>query len=191
MGHVLGLIHTHRFWDWQTKCFKEAIDRNRTWPFFNFCIGSKIRTRRVCESTGDALSDTQADPRLLNNFSCDYTLGQTDLWGDSYENPPNGPAERPDTRNIMSYQGLDICVDHFSRLQIAVMLWTLKRKKEILDYTYWQDTRFRFDDFEPDNEALTARTIFLNEIQEHNFHQQYNQVGNTTPIITQCDIDWV
>lgn len=71
------------------------------------------------------------------------------------------------------------------------MLWNLQRKKANIDYQYWQDTRFRFDDFEPDNNSEMPRLIFLNEIQEHNFHQDYEQVQNAVPVIIQCDEDWV
>lgn len=89
MGHVFGLVHTHRFWDWQSKCFKEAIYRNRTWPIPFYCGITRIG--KVSESTGDGLRDTPADPRLIHNFSCDFALlGQTDPWGDHYETPPVG-----------------------------------------------------------------------------------------------------
>ncbi len=195
MGHALGLIHTHIFWDWQIKCFRECVSRTRTWPLLNLCIGNRIRSKRVCESTGDGLSDTQADPRLLSNFSCNYTaqggLWATDLWGDSYSNPPNGPQEIPNTRNVMSYQGLNSCVDQFSRLQIAVMLYNLY----ILNGTNgaaWRNPIHTFDSYEPDNEPLTARNINIGETQERNFHQQFNiLLGNPIPLITQCDVDWV
>lgn len=84
MGHVLGLVHTHLYSAWGIKCFTESISRTRTWPTFNLCVINRIISKRVCESTGDALSDTQADPDLLNNFGCNYNLGGTDPWGDSY-----------------------------------------------------------------------------------------------------------
>jgi len=198
IGHLVGLIHTHIFWDWQIKCFKESVSRTRTWPTFNLCISNRIISKRVCESTGDGLSDTQADPRLLSNFSCNYTGGGSDLWGDSYANPPNGPQESPNTHNVMSYQGLDGCVDQFSRLQIGVMLYNLYIFNSA-NGAVWRNPIHTFDDFEPDNNqemtnpiALKNRNISINEIQERNFHQQYNTLpGVPVPVITQCDVDWV
>lgn len=184
IGHVLGLVHTHLFSAWHWRCFTECVSRTRTWPFFNLCPTAN-RFKKVCESTGDALNDTPADPNLINNNSCAYTLGGTDPWGDAY--PSNG-SEMPETANIMSYNADDNCINHFSRLQIAVMLRTIKWSKP--DYNYWKDTRYTFDSYEPDNSYEIARSIVLNEIQEHNFHQQYNNNGGI-PNTTQCDVDWV
>lgn len=184
IGHVLGLLHTHLFSNWHWKCLTESVSRTRTWPFFNLCP-TAIRTKKVCESTGDALSDTPADPNLTGNFSCFYTLGGSDPWGDSY---PSSGADAPETANIMSYNTNDNCINHFSRLQIAVMLRTLKWSK--IDNGYWKDSKYTFDSYEPDNSADIARPIILNEIQEHNFNQQYNNNGGI-PNTTQCDVDWV
>lgn len=183
IGHVLGLVHTHMYSSWNFKCFTESVSRTRTWPFFNLCFTNRFK--KVCESTGDALSDTPADPNLTNNNSCSYTLGGTDPWGDSY---PSSGSEMPETANIMSYNADDNCINHFSRLQIAVMLRTLKWSKP--DYTYWKDTRYTFDSYEPDNSSEIARPILFNEVQEHNFHQQYNNNGGI-PSTNECDIDWI
>lgn len=192
VGHLLGLIHTHIFWDWQIKCFKECVSRTRTWPTFNLCFGNRIRSKRVCESTGDGLSDTQADPRLLSNFTCNYTEVGSDLWGDSYTNPPNGPQESPNTHNVMSYQGLDACVDQFSRLQTGVMLYNLHVSNGA-NGAVWRNPIYTFDDFEPDNNADMAanRNITINQVQERNFHQQWNRIGVPVGYTTQCDVDWV
>ena len=188
VGHVLGLVHTHLYSTWGIKCFTESISRTRTWPTFNLCVFNRIISGRVCESTGDALSDTQADPDLLNNFGCNYNLDGTDPWGDSYTNPPNGLQERPNTANIMSYAN-DFCQTQFSRLQVGVMLWTLYFKKTN-NLGGWANPISTFDDFEPDNEAITARNIQINELQERNFHQQWNRIGGYG-YTTQCDVDWV
>lgn len=95
VGHYFELDHTHQYSD-KGKCRKEPIDRTRTFPFFQFCPFARTpQSNIICESTGDALSDTQADPDLISNFSCDYLLGGNDLWGDSYTNPPHGISERP------------------------------------------------------------------------------------------------
>lgn len=188
IGHLLGLIHTHIFYDWQVKCFREAIDRNRTWSTFNLCIPNRLVSNRVCESTGDALRDTPADPKLSSNERCSYDLGGNDLWGDSYTSPPVGSSS-PDPSNIMSYNSNDDCQTHFSRLQIAVMLSTLL-KGNLIDVANWSNQQSTFDSFEPDNEPLQYRNISVGEVQERNFHQQYNRV-NGVPFVTQCDVDWV
>jgi hypothetical protein len=198
IGHLLGLIHTHIFWDWQLKCFRECVSRTRTWPLLNLCIPNRLISlisKRVCESTGDALRDTQADPNLINNNTCAYTpqggLWATDLWGDSYDNPPNGPQERPSTANVMSYQGLNQCVNNFSRLQIGVMLYHLLVQNPVNGLA-WSNKIHTFDVFEPDNEPVLARNINVGIVQERNFHQQLNSTPLIyAPFISQCDVDWV
>ena len=185
VGHYFELDHTHQYFD-KGKCRREAIDRNRTYPFFNFCF-TGLFSNKICESTGDGLSDTQADPNLSNNNSCNYLLGGNDLWGDSYSNPPHGVSERPNTQNIMSYNGTRTCIDIFSRLQIAVMLHSIYRGKSINNRDAWKDLRAEYDDYEMDNFSQTARPIIINEIEEHNFNQQY--YGDD--IWGQCDVDWV
>lgn len=187
IGHVLGLVHTHMYAHFPIarRCFVECVSRNRSWPFTSLCFAPRFK--KVCESTGDALKDTPADPDLSLNNSCGYTLGGSDPWGDSY---PAGGSEMPETANIMSYNGDDNCVGHFSRLQIAVMLRTLKHGKIRIDVDHWKDNRYTFDSYEPDNSADVARSIVLNEVQEHNFHQQYEYSG-LIPNTIQCDVDWV
>jgi Secretion system C-terminal sorting domain len=167
------------------------VSRTRTWPTFNLCIPNRLISKIVCESTGDGLRDTQADKNLVLNNSCTYnSLFGNDNWGDSYDNPPI-ITNRPDITNIMSYNSATNCVDHFSRLQIAVMLHTLYFKKRN-DVGGWTNGISTFDNFEPDDNSISARNIALNEVQERNFHQQYNRLsGNIIPFFTQCDVDWV
>ncbi len=87
----------------------------------------------------------------------------------------------------MSYNGDRTCIDVFSRLQIAVMLYSIYRGKSSNNRSAWSDLRAEFDNYEMDNFSETARPILLNEIQERNFNQQYNGDG----IWGQCDVDWV
>jgi len=190
MGHIFGLVHTHLHSALNIRCFTESVSRTRDWAFFNLCF--KSRKRKVCESTGDALRDTNADPNLSDNDSCDYIRGKHDPWGDSYQNPPNGLQERPDPSNIMSYNQREDCINRFSRLQIAVMLRTIIWEKALVDQQHWRDARYTFDSFEPDNNGEMSRLIGLNETQERNFHQQYNRdAAGFFPNTTQCDLDWV
>jgi len=189
IGHLLGLSHTHQYSALDFKCLTECVSRTRTWPTLNLCP-TRLISNRVCEATGDGLRDTQADDNLLHNNSCNYNVNfGNDPWGDSYDNPPAGLQDRPDVHNIMSYNSATNCVDQFSRLQIGVMLWTLYFKKPN-NFSGWANPISTFDNYEPDNDAITARNIQLNEIQERNFHQQWNRVG-PLGYTTQCDVDWV
>jgi hypothetical protein len=195
IGHVLGLQHTHQYSAWNWKCLTECVSRTRTWPTFNLCP-TRLRSNRVCEATGDGLRDTQADDNLVANNSCFYTVNfGNDEWGDSYDNPPAGLQDRPNINNIMSYNSATNCVEQISRLQIGVMLYNLYVFKGA-NGAAWRNPIHTFDDFEPDNNAEMTlninRNISVNNIQERNFHQQFNTLpGVPVPVITQCDIDWV
>ena len=189
IGHVLGLQHTHQYSSWNWKCLTECVSRTRTWPAFNLCP-TRLISNRVCEATGDGLRDTQADDNLISNRECFYNVNfGNDEWGDSYDNPPAGLQERPNVNNIMSYNSATNCVEQISRLQIAVMLWTLYFKKTN-NISGWANPISTFDNFEPDNEPITARNIQVNQVQERNFHQQWNRAGGYG-YTTQCDVDWV
>lgn len=190
VGHYFELDHTQQFSN-RGKCLKEAISRTRTWPTFNFCW-TRLFSQNICEATGDFLKDTPADPDLNTNNSCSFLItGKTDPWGDQYETPPSGSSQ-PDTRNLMSYNGLRSCRGGFSRLQIAVMLYSIVRGKSKGNETAWKDTKSIYDDYEPDNTSLTARNITKGEIQDRNFHQQYNKPSSGVPgTWSNCDIDWV
>jgi hypothetical protein len=96
---------------------------------------------------------------------------------------------QPDTRNILSYNGLRGCRDVFSRLQIAVLLHSIERGKSKNNRNAWKDAKAEYDEYEMDNFSVAARNISLGEIQERNFHQQYEETGTT--VWSQCDIDWV
>lgn len=192
VGYYLELDHTHQY-STRGKCRKEAIDRNRTWPLIQFCIfGGGHTGQKICEMTGDFLRDTPADHDLNSNFSCSYILtGATDPWGDHYDFPPAGSLS-PDTRNILSYNGLRGCRNVFTRLQIAVMLHSIERGKSSNNRDEWKDLKAEFDEYESDNTAITARLILPDEKQERNFHQQIQSedlAGH--PIWGQCDVDWV
>lgn len=190
VGHYFELEHTHNFED-KGRCRQEAIDRNRTWPTWNFCFGKRLKSDRICESTGDALSDTPADPDLSNNNNCVFNAGanyngRTDFWGDSYVTPPAG-SPVPSTVNLLNYNGNRGCRNNFTRQQIAVMLHSIYNGKNKIYKSSWQESRGEYDIFEMDNFQLTASQINFGIQQEHNFHQQYNGSGNWS----QCDVDWV
>jgi hypothetical protein len=92
MGHFFSLLHTHG--PSNSKLTKELVD------------GSN------CDTDGDLICDTPADPQLSNtnvDTNCNYTGSQTDA---------NGTVFTPDTSNLMSYSRSS-CKTHFSPQQLA------------------------------------------------------------------------
>ncbi|GAA3613378.1 T9SS type A sorting domain-containing protein [Flavivirga amylovorans] len=102
LGHFFSLTHTHG--PDNTKMTSELVD------------GSN------CDTDGDGICDTPADPMLsyntINNF-CEFTGIETDA---------NGHTFNPDTGNIMSYSR-KLCRNHFTDQQLARM------------YAYYQTTK--------------------------------------------------
>ena len=92
MGHFFSLMHTHG--PSNTKLTTELVD------------GSN------CDTDGDGICDTPADPKLssntIDNF-CGYTGKTKDANGDPFN---------PDTGNIMSYSR-KACRNHFTEQQFA------------------------------------------------------------------------
>ncbi|MEP5612553.1 MAG: zinc-dependent metalloprotease [Cyclobacteriaceae bacterium] len=93
LGHFFALYHTHG-----------KVNNGTT---------DELVSRENCESAGDDLCDTPADPQLSNlvNSSCQYTGGAQDSNGDFYT---------PDVENFMSYS-LSQCRDSFTDGQIKRM----------------------------------------------------------------------
>ena len=94
MGHFFSLLHTH------------GPD--------NDVLTTELVDGSNCDTNGDGICDTPADPKLsnenVNNF-CEYIGSETDALGQTF---------KPDTRNIMSY-ALKACRSHFSEQQLARM----------------------------------------------------------------------
>lgn len=180
MGHYLGLDHTQQYYE-NGRCRREPIDRTRTYALISGCkpFGSRI----MCESTGDALRDTPADPNLSGNGSCSYTLGGNDHFGDSYASPPSG-SQQPATNNIMSYN-LQTCRNTFTRLQVAVMLKNALTNGLISPGSEWLNATSLFDLYEPDNRFQDADTIPYCGSQGRNFHAQFGLSPTQS-----CGDDW-
>lgn len=105
MGHFFSLIHTHG-------------------PK-NGVLTTELVDGSNCETAGDGICDTPADPQLseknVNNF-CAYTGTETDA---------NGQAFNPNTKNIMSYSRKG-CRTHFTPQQMARIYAFYKTTKNYL-----------------------------------------------------------
>lgn len=197
IGHLFGLEHTHSFSNYSNipalrNCLVEPIDRNRQYADFTFCHGSlPFQNTKMSEVTGDALSDTPADPKLsvaanlrINFSSCIWIdTNLTDHFGDAYGNPPVG-SSKPDPKNIMSYSYTK-CTDLFSYGQVGVMVHSIEKNLKIVKLR-WKSGRSLFDTFEPDNTYLTSDEIPTNENQERTFHFEDDNIPGST-----CDVDWL
>ncbi|GAA4955445.1 hypothetical protein GCM10023314_31480 [Algibacter agarivorans] len=94
LGHFFSLLHTHG--PDNDKLTTELVD------------GSN------CDTDGDSICDTPADPKLTNSKIddlCNYMGTQTDANGDLFQ---------PDTSNMMSYSDKN-CRTQFSQQQLARM----------------------------------------------------------------------
>ena len=94
LGHFFSLLHTH------------GADNNKK--------TSELVDGSNCDTDGDGICDTSADPRLKSstvNSSCNYLGTDTDANGDTYT---------PDTNNMMSYSRKE-CRNYFSEQQLARM----------------------------------------------------------------------
>lgn len=105
MGHFFALSHTHGNTNGQLT--DELVD------------GSN------CETEGDFLCDTPADPQLSNskvNSSCIYTANEFDA---------NGQIFTPNTRNIMSYSRTS-CRNEISPQQYARIYGTYQASRSVM-----------------------------------------------------------
>jgi hypothetical protein len=91
LGHFYGLYHTHEV-----------------------SFGAELASQLNCETAGDLICDTPADPLLsaFNVSGCRYIGDEVDAEGDSY---------RPDTRNLMSYSP-PRCSNQFTWNQLLRMM---------------------------------------------------------------------
>ena len=113
LGHYFGLLDTH-----ETIYGKELVDQSN------------------CETAGDKICDTPADPNLAtlpNVKSCVYTGNAIDENGDKYA---------PDYQNIMSYAP-DRCRSHFTQGQAH------RLRAHLLNYRSYLKRHARFDEQQP------------------------------------------
>jgi len=123
LGHYFGLHHTH-----QTYFGEELVD------------GSN------CETAGDLICDTPADPNLLTNWSCVYEGTLAD---------ENGALYQPDMTNHMSYSR------HFCRSSFTEQQFTLMN--------YHARTSYQFTNFCEGTDDLQDAYSYIapNPIQDH------------------------
>lgn len=122
VGHEFSLAHTHH-----TQFGVELVD------------GSN------CETAGDLICDTPADPNRIDlcNTNCIWRGTYEDENGyDIYLLDANGDKYNPDVNNIMSYYGTFGCRRHFSYQQSLVMHHRIAEK--ITAYGY-QTPKMHFE----------------------------------------------
>ena len=169
IGHYFGLLHTFVFND--VLCFREPVSRGLKWSACPPLILSKR-----CVFTGDLLCDTDADPNMTENgnytSNCTWSWNGTDAYGDTYH---------PNLDNYMAYNnGQDACRSDFTSGQKKWMVVWAFTQKDAVQKGWLPSNNDQFDIYEPDNEAIAARTILPGETQEHTFHKK----GRT-------DVDWL
>ena len=105
VGHYFNLLHTHT----------GSSDQDGDGVIDG--LNAEYVDGTECESRGDDLCDTSADPNLGDfvNSQCEYTGDYIDGHGDLYN---------PDTANLMSYSD-KICRDDFSLEQENIIIYTL------------------------------------------------------------------
>ncbi|MCB0665405.1 MAG: zinc-dependent metalloprotease, partial [Saprospiraceae bacterium] len=139
IGHFFGLLHTHET-----------------------ALGVELVNGDNCESAGDLLCDTPADPNLaftgLNG--CSYTAPFTD---------PNGDLYRPDPSNIMSYAPAT-CRRKFTGEQITTM-------------QFWYDTELSYlvsncDQFPDYAINSMEEQLTISSGQQINLSVAFEQFGN-------------
>ncbi|MEM7106455.1 MAG: M43 family zinc metalloprotease [Bacteroidota bacterium] len=103
-GHFFSLYHTHG--NRQMRTAKELVTRHED--------------LRNCETAGDGLCDTPADPGLINKVdrSCKYIGSERDAMGFRY---------RPDPTNIMAYSPTqcrdDLTQEQYNRINYMAHHW--------------------------------------------------------------------
>ncbi len=156
VGHYFGLDHLHNDYH-KGKLKQEAVSRTRKHP-------GLFKSGAICEYNGDGLCDTPAEPKLSNytDEKCNYIGGvKKDKWGDLY---------KPSTNNIMSYTSNRECRNHFTKGQIAIMLYTAQHSKYA---KYWQASKHvenSFDAQEPNKSKEMAAELKVNAPYENTFH---------------------
>jgi len=100
LGHFFGLVHTHEN------------------------PGTELVDRTNCETAGDLLCDTEADPNINSqvNSNCQYIYGTTDS---------NGHYYTPPIFNFMSLSD-NSCRSEFSPMQWRIIVETLKTTRSNL-----------------------------------------------------------
>ncbi len=159
VGHYFGLLHPHRHYN-KGKSSQEPVSRTRT-------ASNDGKGTPLCETRGDLLKDTPAEPKLtfLVNNDCEF-IGNAlkDEWGDNYQS---------DVRNIMSYPTHYTCRDSFTLSQKGVMLYSASVNKFA---KYWNtedliNHKYFFDANEPNDYFEMASPIKISVVQGFNFHK--------------------
>lgn len=151
MGHIFSLVHTHG--PWNSKLTTELVD------------GSN------CDTDGDGICDTPADPRLSSqnvNSNCEYIGNQTDS---------NGDVFNPDTGNIMSYSR-KACRGYFTPQQLSRMYAFFQVEKN--DFIQTEKGIELNEDYSASND-LNIVSIYPNPVRNSKIYlkdaQGFNEIG--------------
>lgn len=128
VGHFFSLMHTH------------GTDNNQ--------LTTELVNGSNCDTDGDMICDTPADPKLATdcvNGDCEYTGNLKDA---------NGEVFRPDTKNIMSYSRSS-CKSHFSEQQLARIYAFYKSARQYLSCPS-ANVNFTADNFQECGNELTV-----------------------------------
>lgn len=115
IGHYFSLFHTHQGYRGPDP---ELVDRSN------------------CETAGDELCSTPADPNLQGkvNTNCEYSYNEKDLNGDPYQ---------PQVENVMSY-ARKTCRNLFTREQYAWIAYSLENDRFYMDCCAGPVADFKF-----------------------------------------------
>ncbi|WP_136480629.1 zinc-dependent metalloprotease [Cognatitamlana onchidii] len=140
MGHVFSLLHTH------------GPSNSNT--------SSELVNGSNCDTEGDGICDTPADPCLssnnVDNF-CSYTGAEKD---------PNGDSYYPDTENIMSYSRKG-CRNQFTPQQLARMYAYFNVEKKAFIQS---ESIIQVNEDSSDNYDLNKVSIYPNPISENKIY---------------------
>lgn len=128
VGHFFSLMHTH------------GPDNHQ--------LTTELVDGSNCDTEGDMICDTPADPGLSTNCvnnDCEYTGKLKDANGDFYA---------PDTKNIMSYSRSS-CKSHFSEQQLARIYAFYKSARQYLSCPSGH-VNFTADSFQECGNTLTV-----------------------------------
>ena len=166
VGHMFGLNHTHQFTEDNFiayQCLREMVARKTVYQPFFPCNPLKIKAK-WCNTTGDLICDTEADPGFFSSATTDAA----------------GVLFTPNKLNYMGNWNQNQRT-FFSEGQCGVMMYHYN--KRLLLTTSIIPSNIQMDAYEFDNADQSARFIAVGETQKRNLITAYNCKGDDKDII--------